>query len=39
MFEKSLWKLAFEPDMFSSRDLIWVKAERIDMSGLGGGHV
>jgi hypothetical protein len=39
IFKKSLWKPAFEPNMFGSGDLTRVKAERPDISGLEAGHI
>jgi hypothetical protein len=39
MSEKSLWKLAFEPNMSVSGDLNRVKGESLDMSGLEAGYV
>jgi hypothetical protein len=39
MFGQALWNPAWEPGKFDCGDLTWVKAERPDMSELGGEHV
>jgi hypothetical protein len=38
MYGQALWNPAWEPDKSSFGDLNWVKAERLNMFGLGARH-